>query len=77
MNTCWVARREGIFKINFGEAVDVGGSVAGVGVVVRNSKGEVFAGFSKRVGGVVSLEVAKLKAGYKALRFANFFFWTD
>lgn len=37
-------------------------------VVVRDSRGEFFAGLSKRVGGVTYLEIAELLKGYEALQ---------
>ena len=58
------------YKINFDAAVFADIKVSGVGVVIRNDKGEVMAALSARGPPVTDSEEAKVLAGRKALEFA-------
>ena len=58
------------FKLNFDAAIFVNTNSSGVGVIIRNSLGEVLAGLSARGPFVASREEAEVLAFRKALEFA-------
>nr|XP_023881690.1 uncharacterized protein LOC111994061 [Quercus suber] len=58
------------FKLNFDAAVFDGTNSSGVGVIVRNSLGEVMAGLSARGPAVANSEEAEALACRKAVEFA-------
>ena len=64
----WEAPNGNYFKINFNAAVSAGSNFFGIGVVIRNSRGEFFAGFSKKCRGCLDVFGAKLTAACEALR---------
>ncbi|XP_023900964.1 uncharacterized protein LOC112012818 [Quercus suber] len=58
------------FKLNFDAAIFANTSSSGVGVIIRNGRGEVMAGLSARGPSVMSSEEAEVLACRKALEFA-------
>lgn len=56
--------------MNFDAAVSEGGSTLAISVVVRDSRGEFFAGLNKHCNYIKSVEIAELHTRFEAIRFA-------
>ena len=61
----------GVFKVNFDAALFENIGSAGIGVVIRDSDGEIIAALSQRILLPFSLEMAEAMAAHRALLFAQ------
>ena len=67
----WRAPPTGFMKINFDGAVFDDANMSGVGVVIRDSYGEVLASCSEKISQAYEAEVIEALAAQKALSFAQ------
>ncbi|KAK3194307.1 hypothetical protein Dsin_025617 [Dipteronia sinensis] len=61
---------DGVYKINTDAAINECYKVIGVGVIIRNYRGEVYASFTQRILACFSPPVAEATAILRGLRFA-------
>lgn len=66
----WNALGQGLYKINFDAAVDLERRCCGVGVVIRDSRGEFYAGLCKLCKYIMSVDMVKFNASFIGLGFA-------
>ena len=68
--TRWSCLPGGLVKINFDGAAFGASNISGIGVVIRNSNGDVLASFSQKIPQVYKAEEIEALAAFKALSFA-------
>ncbi|KAK3195373.1 hypothetical protein Dsin_026683 [Dipteronia sinensis] len=66
---CWQPPEDGVYKANCDTVVEMGGNRVGVGTIIRDSTGAVFASCSQILKANFSITVAKLVAVQKCLHF--------
>ena len=69
--TRWLPPPEGLYKANFDAAFFGNSSTTGIGVVVRDSKGEIIAALSQKILEPHSVDAAKALASCRAVVFAK------
>ena len=69
--TRWLPPPEGLYKANFDAAFFGNSGIAGIGVVVRDSKGEIIAALSQKILEPHSVDAAKALACSRAVVFAK------
>ena len=68
---CWSCPPEGVFKVNFDATLFENNGSAGIGMVIRDSEGEIIVVLSQRTPIPFSVEMAKAMAARRALIFAQ------
>ncbi|GMP71913.1 hypothetical protein CsSME_00030148 [Camellia sinensis var. sinensis] len=67
----WLPLDVGVFKLNFDGAIGKEQHVSGLGVIARNSLGQVMASLSEQVGLILDVDFVEEKAALRAVRFAH------
>lgn len=65
----WIPPTEGEFKTNFDGAMFEENNNAGIGIIVRNSRGEVMAALSEKIPRPPSAEILEMLAARRAVKF--------
>ncbi|XVF83298.1 hypothetical protein PTKIN_Ptkin16aG0475500 [Pterospermum kingtungense] len=68
---CWIPPEGTVYKVNFDGALQVRVKVGGIGVIIRNSMGEVMGVMACPINEVSDPLVLEALAAIKALKFAN------
>lgn len=66
----WKPLEEGVYKINTDAAVSLNDSNAGLGIIIRNHRGQVIASETKYLEFVSSVDEAEARAALEGLKFA-------
>ena len=68
---CWSCPPEGVFKVNFDATLFENNGSAGIGMVIRDSEGEIIAVLSQRTPIPFPVKMAEAMAACRALIFAQ------
>ncbi|GMP69745.1 hypothetical protein CsSME_00028887 [Camellia sinensis var. sinensis] len=67
----WLPPDVGVFKLNFDGAIGKEQHVSGLGVIARNSLGQVMASLSEQVGLILDVDFVEAEAALRVARFAR------